>query len=175
MHLVRLLGVTHDEPVVDVGGGASILVDELLDDGFVDITVLDVSSRALAETRARIADDDAVSLIQQDLLAWTPWRTYRLWHDRAVLHFLTEPREREAYARTMRAALRPGGAVIIGAFAPDGPSTCSGLAVVRFSSVDLAGLLGEEFDVVREEHHAHTTPAGVEQPFTWVAARRKAP
>jgi hypothetical protein len=172
MRLVRLLGVSRDEAVVDVGGGASVLVDELVDDGFVDVTVVDVSSRALTETRDRLSDDDRVTLVHEDILAWTPWRTFGLWHDRAVLHFLTEPRDRESYLRTLRAALHPSGAVIIGAFAPDGPTTCSGLPVARFSTCDLALLLGHEFTVLAEERATHTTPGGATQPFSWVAARR---
>jgi hypothetical protein len=173
MRLIRLLGVDHDESIVDVGGGASVLVDDLVDDGFVDITVIDVSMRALDETRARLADDDRVTLIHEDLLAWTPWRTFGLWHDRAVLHFLTEPRERAAYVRTLRAALRPGGAVVIGTFATDGPATCSGLDVARFETGELAELLGGGFIVMAEERAGHTTPQGSVQPFSWIAARRE--
>jgi len=169
--LIESLGISHDAAVIDVGGGASLLADALLDLGFTDVSVLDVSRAALAEVRQRLGSSPSVSLLQEDLLAWTPQHRYDLWHDRAVFHFLVDASDQETYLTTLRAALRPRGFVIIATFASDGPEYCSGLPVSRYSSVDLSAALGPQFQVVESFRAQHVTPAGVEQPFTWVAAR----
>ncbi len=138
--------------------------------GFADLTVLDVSGRALELARAESGAKAArVQWIQQDVLSWSPQRRYDLWHDRAVFHFLVDPVQRERYAGTLRSAMRPGGKVIIGTFAADGPTTCSGLPVARYDPDRLASEFGECFSRLATGREEHRTPADSIQPFTWVA------
>jgi hypothetical protein len=134
-----------------------------------------VSKAALAEVRRRLGASTSLSLLQEDLLVWGPERRYDLWHDRAVFHFLVDPSDREIYLKTLRSALRPEGFVIMATFASDGPKYCSGLPVSRYSSSDLAKMLGPQFQVIEALGDHHSTPGGVEQPFTWVAARHIGP
>jgi len=169
--LLHLLGVDRTTPVVDVGGGASLLVDHLVAEGFADVTVLDVSDVALGEGRRRLGAGAPVTWLEQDLLEWHPARRYGLWHDRAVLHFLTTDAERADYLAVLRHAVVPGGAVVIATFAEDGPEQCSGLPVVRYSCDELADLLGPQFTVAATRRQVHTTPAATQQPFSWVAGR----
>jgi len=166
-----MLGVTSNTAVIDVGGGASMLVDALVGLGFNDITVLDVSAIALEAARQRSGDPLAVNWLQGDVLSWQPKHRYGLWHDRAVLHFLTEERDRNTYLDTLRRAIEPGGAVVLGTFAEDGPEYCSGLPVVRFSSGALSEALAPDFEVVATRNEVHITPTNARQSFTWVAAR----
>lgn len=157
--------------VVDVGSGASFLVDALLDAGWSDVTVLDVSSEALDVVRARLAGRD-VSYAVTDLLAWQPDRAYDAWHDRAVFHFLTGLDEQRAYVDAAAAAVVPGGAAVLGVFAEDGPTQCSGLPTARHSAAALEELFSASFVLEHSERVDHVTPAGVVQPFTWVVLRR---
>ena len=170
IELIERLGISNGAAVIDIGGGASILADALLDRGFTDISVLDISSRALATVRQRFGSNASVSLLHEDLLAWQPQRQYDVWHDRAVFHFLVDPSDQENYLRTLRAALRPTGFVIMATFASDGPKYCSGLPVSRYSSADLSRVLHPQFQLIESFREEHVTPAGVAQPFTWVAA-----
>jgi SAM-dependent methyltransferase len=171
LELVEVLGVEPESAVLDVGGGASGLVDRLLARGFTDLTVLDISDAALRAGRQRVGDDPRVAWITGDLLSWEPTRHYALWHDRAVLHFLSR-HEVVTYRNVVRRAVAPGGSVIIATFAPDGPERCSGLPVTRYSADELGAVLGSGFQVVEHRREIHTTPAGSVQPFTWIAARR---
>lgn len=172
MELIEMLGVSTDDAVIDVGGGASLLVDSLIGRGWSDVTVLDISHTALEAARERLGSDAPVTWLDQDLLTWSPERHYGLWHDRAVFHFLVDAAERETYLRVLRAAVAPGGSVILATFASDGPEYCSGLSVVRYSAEDLATILaGTDFEVVESRCEEHTTPGGAVQPFTWVAGR----
>lgn len=171
LELIAALGVDKSAAVIDVGGGASCLVDHLVGDGWRDVSVLDVSAAALIAARGRLPSDAPVTWLHQDLLTWTPTRNYRLWHDRAVFHFLVDTAEQTAYLGVLHAAVEPGGAVILATFAPDGPERCSGLPVARYSTDDLATLIGDGFEVVESRREEHTTPSGTCQPFTWVAAR----
>lgn len=174
LELIAELGVAHDAPVIDVGGGASPLTGELLDRGFADLTVLDISALALQSARERLGERAAeVAWIEGDLRHWRPARRYGLWHDRAVLHFLTDPGDQAAYATLAADTVAPGGHAIIATFAPDGPERCSGLPVVRYAPEDLAALLGERFAVVADRREAHHTPGGAVQQFSWIAARRR--
>ncbi len=164
---------TPQAAVVDVGGGASTLVDGLLDRGHRDITVLDLSQVALDTARDRLGErGTTVAWRSGDLLDWQPDRTYDVWHDRAVLHFLTDEADRARYAELAARAVAPGGHAIIGTFAPDGPEQCSGLPVRRYSADDLTALLAGGFEPVRTDREAHRTPSGTIQPFTWLVARR---
>lgn len=171
LELIEALGVPRTAAVIDVGGGASHLADNLVRRGFSDVTVLDIAGSALDASRQRIGAHANVSFVQADLLAWRPSRRYDLWHDRAVYHFLVTDEDRETYARTLRKALIPGGAVILATFAADGPATCSGLPVRRYSIDDLGEILGGTFDRLQARREEHITPRGSIQPFTWVAGR----
>jgi Methyltransferase domain len=173
LDLIAGLATTPDTAVLDVGGGASGLTDHLLTLGYRDLTVLDVSAGALSEVRKRLPPDAPVQLIDHDLRTWRPTRRYGLWHDRAALHFMVDPADRAHYRDLVVEALEPGGGVVIGTFAPDGPDHCSGLPVVRYSSDELMTLLGPEFELVEVRHQLHRTPAGTVQPFTWVATRAR--
>jgi SAM-dependent methyltransferase len=170
LELIEALRVPRDAAVLDVGGGTSFLADRLLERGFSDVTVLELSSTALELVRRRLPDLP-VRLLHQDLMSWKPARRYDLWHDRAVFHFLVEETDRRRYLERLDAAVAPGGAVIVGTFASDGPETCSGLPVARFSANDLAATLGERFELLHAHREEHTTPRGAVQPFTWVAGR----
>jgi SAM-dependent methyltransferase len=175
LQLIDALGLPRDAAIVDVGGGASTLVDHLIEAGRTDLTVLDFSASALKAARARVGNSRTVTWLHQDLLTWRPRKHYALWHDRAVFHFLVEAAEREAYLETLDHALAPGGAVVICTFALDGPRRCSGLPVERYAPHGLALALGPTFEVFETLREEHATPRGVVQPFTWVAARRIRP
>jgi trans-aconitate methyltransferase len=170
LELLEVLGVTNADSVLDVGAGESLLVDRLAEGGFTDLTVLDLSARALADITSR-PGLEILDVVEADVTAWEPLRQYDVWHDRAVLHFV-EPARVIRYAETLHKALAPNGKVVIGVFAPDGPESCSGLAVTRYDASDLARLLGENFDIVSERRVIHLTPWGARQSFQWVAAVR---
>ena len=172
LRLIDALGLPLDAATVDVGGGASTLVDHLLAEGRSNLAVLDISAAALQAARNRVGDLGRVMWIHEDVLTWRPTRRYALWHDRAVFHFLVEATERMAYLDTLGRALAPAGAVVIGTFATDGSPECSGLPVTRYDPGGLGSALGSGFEVVETLREQHTTPAGSIQPFTWVAARR---
>ena len=172
LDLVEELALPPDTPVLDVGGGASALVDGLVAGGYSDISVLDISAPALEAARKRLPPGAAVDWLHEDLLAWQPRRRYGLWHDRAVFHFLTDPADRMRYLGLMYRALHDGGHVIMATFAPDGPDSCSGLPVARYSAGDLTAALGSGFIVTRSGRHDHRTPSGKFQPFTWIVARK---
>jgi trans-aconitate methyltransferase len=164
LELIELLGVDRRDGVIDVGGGVSTLAGELLCRGFEDVTVLDVSREALAWAAARLPGSDAVSWLEADVRTWRPARTWRLWHDRAVLHFLTAAEDRHAYLRAMGQAVAPGGGIIIGAFAPDGPDHCSGLPTERYDAAALLDTIGSHVpvDPVASKSEVNVTPDGAE-------------
>jgi SAM-dependent methyltransferase len=164
--------------MIDVGGGASRLVDHVLDEGPGAMTVLDLSAEALAITRARLGSRAAgVSLVVADVRAWTPDRAYDLWHDRAVFHFLTDPVDQRRYLETLGASLRPGGVAIIATFDLTGPERCSNLAVQRYSPETLTGqidsLIPDLLIPVHAERHGHRTPKGDVQDFQVSIYRKK--
>ena len=174
LELIEALRITPDAAVLDVGGGASTLSAALVQRGFRDVTVVDVSERALAACAENLAPAKVgVRLVHDDLMTWTPLRRYDLWHDRAVLHFFVDPVRRARYVDLLRSAVSAGGKVIIGVFADDGPERCSGLPVIRYSLTRLAALIGEGFELAAERRENHTTPAGIVQAFQWVAFARK--
>ena len=148
--LIDRLRVPKGAPVIDVGGGASLLVDRLVARGYTDLAVLDVSSTALEIARRRLGDTAPVRWLHEDLLRWRPERPYALWHDRAVFHFLTDAAERAKYLTILRQTLGDSGALIIATFASNGPERCSGLPVARYDAIDLAPLL-DGFTVVEFE------------------------
>jgi SAM-dependent methyltransferase len=173
LDLIRSTGAGLDAPLVDIGGGASRLVDALVDDGFEAVTVLDLSETALARAQARLGTRGAkVRWIVEDVTTWEPSETYEVWHDRAAFHFLTEPKDRAAYVERVARAVRVGGHVIIGTFAPDGPERCSGLAVVRHDAASFGEILGGAFELMESRRHAHQTPMGATQRFQFSRFRR---
>lgn len=169
------VAATPAESAIDVGGGASPFAAALLDRGPVEVTVLDISPVAIDAGRAALGDRAGeVQWVTADIREWQPDRTWGLWHDRAVFHFMVTEPERDAYRRALASALEPGGHVIAAAFAPDGPEQCSRLPVRRYGAADLVAALGDDLVLLEERREVHVTPAGVEQPFTWVLARRTA-
>lgn len=159
--------------VIDIGAGASSLVDHLLDHGFTDLTVLDLSGTALAGMRERLGERAwNVTFVQHDVLSWDVDHQYDLWHDRAVFHFLTEETARRRYREVTERAIRVGGSLVLATFAEDGPTQCSGLPVARYSAQALAEEFSEHFSLLWQEREEHVTPGGIVQPFTWVVLRR---
>lgn len=174
----RAAGAGADATIFEIGGGAARLPEALLDEGFTDLTVLDISAEALARSRAQLGPEqaDRVSWVVGDVTAWRPKRSCDIWHDRAVFHFLTERADRARYLANLTHALRPGGSAIIMTFADDGPEKCSGLPVARYSPATLAA----EFDSlapgmlipVEEGRFVHETPSGGQQRFQFSVFQR---
>jgi trans-aconitate methyltransferase len=174
LELVELVGAVRNSAIIDIGGGASRLVDSLVSRGYEDVTVLDLSAAALASARSRMGDKaDQVSWIAADVTTWEPLRSYDVWHDRAAFHFLTDPNDQTAYVARLRRALRPGGHAIIGTFALDGPERCSGLIVSRYDASRLAATLGGGFELIDARRHDHITPWGATQKFQFSTFRRE--
>jgi SAM-dependent methyltransferase len=167
--LIRQAVPDTNAAIIDVGGGASTLVDGLVRAGYRRLTVLDLSRVALTAAQARLgAVAASVTWIEADVLqAPLGLHEFDLWHDRAVFHFLTDPRDRQRYIARVRDAVSPGGHVLIAAFAPDGPSRCSGLDVARYSTEALHAELGSGFRLVTSVREKHSTPSGMTQPFTY--------
>jgi 2-polyprenyl-3-methyl-5-hydroxy-6-metoxy-1,4-benzoquinol methylase len=171
---VRLLSryATRGGAFIDVGAGESVLADTLLDQGWTDVTVLDVSTEAVSAVQTRLAGRAGVSFVVADLLDWEPDRQYDAWHDRAVLHFLVDAAQQDHYSRVSADAIRQGGIAVVGTFATDGPTHCSGLPTCRYDVPMLAALCGSHFALEHHEREEHLTPSGAIQPFTWVVLRR---
>ncbi len=175
MRLIKATGLDQRAAIIDVGGGASTLVDDLLDDGYANLTVLDLSAAALAESRHRLgARFDGVTWVEADITRaiFTP-HSIDLWHDRAVFHFLTTQADREAYVRQVSHALKPGGHVIMATFGSKGPTQCSGLPVMRYAPDELHAEFGEAFTMLSNEEQVHHTPAGAEQRFIYCMCRKR--
>lgn len=173
LELMALTGLSADAAIIDIGGGASRLVDDLLLAKFGRLTVLDLSAVALDAARQRLGESAAsVTWKVADVTTWEPSQSYDLWHDRAVFHFLTDQADQSAYVERLKQAVKPSGFVIIGTFAPDGPERCSGLQVVRYDAASLAAVLGAEFDLIDARRHEHTTPWGAVQRFQFATFHR---
>jgi len=173
--LIMQAGATHASAIIDIGGGASRLVDHLVDHGFEDITVLDLSAAALEAARRRLESrSDRVRWVVADATAWEPVKAYDIWHDRAAFHFLTDENDRAAYVARLARGVKAGGHAIIGTFALDGPEKCSGLPVARYDSASLTLALGSEFRLVDTRRHEHATPWGSRQMFQFSVFRREA-
>jgi SAM-dependent methyltransferase len=164
--LISRTGAGRGARIVDVGGGASRLVDALLDEGYARVAVLDVADAALARARARLgARASRVAWIAADVRTWAPDGPFDVWHDRAAFHFMVRPEDRDAYRTTLLRAIPSGGHVVVATFAPDGPERCSGLPVVRWEPGALAAELGPAFRLVESLREEHVTPAGKVQRF----------
>jgi len=173
LQLIALAGLSTDAAIIDIGGGASRLVDALVERKIGKITVLDLSAAALDAARGRLGDRAAgVKWMVADITTWEPPQTYDLWHDRAAFHFLTDASDRSAYVRHLKKAVAPGGHVIIGTFALDGPERCSGLPIMRYDAGILDTILGTEFELMDTRRDDHTTPWGAVQRFQFSTFRR---
>lgn len=173
LELIRRVAPDLNAPVVDVGGGASTLVDGLLGAGYRDLTVLDLAPAALARAQERLGErKDQVRWIVADALdAPLPRASCAVWHDRAVFHFLTDARDRARYVAQAQRVVRPGGHVIVASFGPEGPTRCSGLEVVRYGPKGLHAEFGSAFRLLDSAKEDHRTPAGTVQPFVYCLCR----
>jgi hypothetical protein len=174
LELIRAIAPAQGGRITDMGGGASVLVDRLLELPFARIAVLDVSETALNSAKSRLGARAAkVDWIVADLTEIRTLGSFDLWHDRAVFHFLTDANDRRAYIALAERTVPVGGHLIIGSFAEDGPPQCSGLDVCRYNAESMAAELGDGFTLIREARETHTTPGGVSQPFFYGVFRRK--
>ncbi len=173
IRLIERTGFDHAARIIDIGGGASRLVDYLLDLGYVDVTVLDVAEAALAKARTRLGSraENAQWLVT-DVTRWRPISVFGIWHDRAVFHFLVEAKDRKAYGAAMAAAVSTGGQAIVGTFALDGPERCSGLPVRRYDTKGLEAEFAPWFHTVETFAEDHVTPAGKTQKFLFCRMQR---
>jgi 2-polyprenyl-3-methyl-5-hydroxy-6-metoxy-1,4-benzoquinol methylase len=173
LDLIEKFASDRGAAIVDVGGGASRLVDALLTDGFGAITVLDLSEAALQSAKARLRERaSSVQWVAADVTSWRPPRPFDVWHDRAAFHFLVEAKDRAAYVDRLHAGVKPGGHAMIATFAPDGPEKCSGLPVQRYSPESLSTAIGKGFELVEHQPHRHVTPWGAVQSFQFSVLRR---
>jgi len=178
LELIAQAGATRKSAIIDIGGGASRLVDSLVEQGFEDVTVLDLSGAALAAAKSRLeshlgASAERVSWIVADATTFEPARAYDIWHDRAAFHFLTDASDRAAYIDRLKRGLKIGGHAIIATFALDGPEKCSGLPVARYDSASLGRTLGATFKLVHTQRHEHATPWESRQNFQFSVFRRE--
>jgi SAM-dependent methyltransferase len=166
LDLIVTSGVARDAAIIDVGGGASVLVDRLLAAGYTNLSVLDISAQALAHARQRLgAAALRVAWLEADITQFDPPQTYRLWHDRAVFHFLTDAGDRRKYVEALKRGLAPGGQVVMAAFAIGGPLKCSNLDIVQYDTGKLSAELGTGFRLLETRSELHPTPSGKTQQF----------
>ena len=168
LELIRATGELHTAPILDVGGGASTLVDHLIRLGYSDISILDIASSALDRARTRLGDlATRATWIEADITRFEPSRTYAIWHDRAVFHFLTSAEDRDRYVGVLRKALQAGGHLVLATFGPEGPTRCSGLEVQRYSAPEISAILGTGFTLRKHLVGEHRTPLGSVQQFLY--------
>ncbi|GAB5604797.1 class I SAM-dependent methyltransferase [Sideroxyarcus sp. TK5] len=175
LKLIHDAGLGKDAAIIDVGGGASTLVDDLVNEGYTDITILDLSSAALDVAKRRLGKSaDTVHWMCGDITrANFPTHCLDVWHDRAVFHFLTDPADRQAYIDLVMRAIRPGGHVIVATFGENGPTQCSGLPVMRYNPESLHNEFGGGFVLVEHQEEVHHTPAGKTQQFIYCYCRKE--
>jgi rhodanese-related sulfurtransferase/ubiquinone/menaquinone biosynthesis C-methylase UbiE len=173
LKLIEAASPSRTAAILDVGGGASTLAGSLLAAGYEDVTVADISTRALGEARRKAGDRaSAIQWVEADIRDHDFGREYDVWHDRALFHFMVDPADRDLYVETLRRSLRAGGHVVIAGFGPEGPTRCSGLPVARYSGQELAAALGDDFQLLSEEPEVHVTPSGARQEFIYAHLRR---
>ena len=175
LQLIRNTQIALDAAIIDVGGGASLLADRLCEASYTNVGVLDVSAKALAHAKERLADKACgMEWYEEDVTEFNPPRRFSLWHDRAVFHFLTSQPDRVRYIDVLKRALEPGGHLIIMAFAIGGPKKCSGLDIVQYDADKLMAELGQGFELLETGHEVHATPSGNEQKFAYFRLQRVA-
>ncbi len=169
LNWIKNLELPKDSPIIDIGGGASTLVDDLVDAGYQALTILDISEKALSLAKLRLGDKaDQANWISGDITTIDlPEHHFDVWHDRAVFHFLTEPDHQLQYQKNLMHALKPGGHLIIGTFSPEAPPKCSGLPVQRYEPEQLVNFLSNDFELKKHHKELHVTPGGVEQMYLY--------
>ena len=174
LRLIKDTGVGRDASIIDIGGGSSTLVDDLIEEGYADLSVLDISSEALQRSRERLGSkaEDVEWLVADVTEVDLPPGRYDVWHDRAVFHFLTDKKEREKYIDLVMRSVKPGGHIIIASFGTNGPTRCSGLEVVRYSPEAIHNEFGKDFTVVKDLLEEHRTPSGSIQEFVYCYCRK---
>lgn len=173
LELIAQAGLTSDAAIIDVGGGASRLAGELLRLGHSDITVADISGEALERAKADLGENaDRVEWVEADVRDHDFSRRFDLWHDRAVFHFMVDAADRGRYLAVLDRSLRPGGHLILATFGPDGPTMCSGLPVARYGAEEIAGVLGDGYELRSSQLVEHRTPSGNSQQFSYAHLRR---
>jgi ubiquinone/menaquinone biosynthesis C-methylase UbiE len=174
LRLIQETGVALNAAIIDIGGGASTLVDDLLAKGYSNLSVLDLSAAALLAAQKRLgAQTNKVKWLEADITQIEfPMHAFDVWHDRAVFHFLTAPEDRDAYVQAVLRAVKPGGHVIVATFAEDGPTQCSGLPVMRYNKDELHAEFGDAFTLLLHEKESHHTPFGTVQQFTYCYCRK---
>jgi len=174
LQFITNTGVDKSGHIIDIGGGISTLVDDLLTNGYKNISVLDISATALQTAQQRLGSQArAVNWIVADIThAQLPYQFYNVWHDRAVFHFLTNAEDRQRYVNAVKEAVKPGGHVIVATFANDGPERCSGLEVARYDPQSLHGEFGADFELLDSTREEHQTPFGTEQKFVYCYCRK---
>ncbi len=175
INLIQRTGVSKAAQIIDVGAGTSMLVDYLLNEGFGHISVLDISRTALEGAKSRLGLHAAeVTWVEDDITQNTlPLSYYDVWHDRAVFHFLTDVKDRVKYVNAVKRSLKANGHVVIASFAPDGPTQCSGLDVMRYSPDSLHHEFGEDFELIESRSENHLTPFGTQQKFIYCYCRKQ--
>lgn len=168
MRMIEKAASSLQDAIIDVGGGASVLVDALLQKGYTKLAVLDISESALKCVRQRLCERaKQVEWFANDVTVFSPPHRFSIWHDRAVFHFLTSESDREKYRNVLRTALIPNAHLVIATFALDGPEKCSGLPVERYDAEKIKRTLGAEFQLLEQQAESHTTPSGNEQRFNY--------
>jgi len=168
LQLIENTGISTHAAIIDIGGGASILVDRLNERGYQHLAVLDISGNALAHAKKRLASSvDHIEWFESDITAFQSPHQFDLWHDRAVFHFLTTATDRKHYVATLQHTLKPGGHLIMAAFAIGGPSKCSGLDIVQYDAEKLLTELGSDFTLIEENSEVHVTPTEKAQQFAY--------
>lgn len=168
LQLIRNTRISLDQPVIDIGGGASTLVDHLCAENYSNIGVLDISAKALSYAQERLGSRASkIEWYEEDITSFNPPHPFSVWHDRAVFHFLTEESDRKNYIKTMKQSLKPNGHLIIAAFAIGGPEKCSGLDIVQYNAEKLSAEIGKNFDLIEQISEVHVTPGNQQQNFLY--------
>lgn len=174
LKFISELNLKKDAKIIDIGAGESFLADFLLRDGFSDLTILDISEKALEHTKLKLAEKaKLLKWITADIASFVPKEKYDLWHDRAAFHFLTDQTQIHNYLKTLENSINPGGYVILGTFSEKGPVKCSGLEIKQYSIAAMGGLLSENFQKIQCKNIDHGTPSGAVQNFTFCSFKKK--
>ena len=174
LDFILSMGLAKDSPIIDVGGGDSFLVDSLLDEGYTDLTVLDISKVAIERAKIRLGKNaNKINWIVSDIINFFPERKYSIWHDRAVFHFLRKDQEINSYLKSLNSGTATDGRLVLGAFAENGPTRCCALDVKRYSFNDLERKIGDQFHIEKMINSIHQTPFKTQQSFNFVQAIKR--